>query len=73
MTGVGRALKFKKLSPHFIGPYQSTQKIGVVAYHVALSTSLSNLHDVFHMSQLRKYIHDPSHVIQWMMYKFGII
>lgn len=32
VTGVGRALKSKKLNPHFIGPYQITQKIGVVAY-----------------------------------------
>lgn len=31
---------------------------------MALPISLSNLHDVFHASQLRKYVHDPSHVIQ---------
>lgn len=36
MTGVGRALKSKKLTPRFIGPYQITQKIGVVAYRVTL-------------------------------------
>ncbi|XP_050915919.1 uncharacterized protein LOC127131018 [Lathyrus oleraceus] len=64
MTGVGHALKSKKLTPRFIGPYQITQKIGVVVYHVALPPSLSNLHDVFHVSQLRKYIHDSYHVIQ---------
>ncbi|XP_050875109.1 uncharacterized protein LOC127078719 [Lathyrus oleraceus] len=64
VTGVGRALKSKKLTPRFIGPYQITQKIGVVAYRVALPPSLSNLLDMFHVSQLRKYIHDPSHMIQ---------
>ena len=35
-----------------------------VAYRVALPPSLANLHDVFHVSQLRRYIHDPSHVVQ---------
>ena len=34
-----------------------------MAYRVALPLSLSNLHDVFHVSQLRKYVPDPSHVI----------
>lgn len=31
---------------------------------MAFPQSLSNLHDVFHVSQLQKYVHDPSHVIQ---------
>ncbi|MCI85764.1 putative retrotransposon gag protein, partial [Trifolium medium] len=34
------------------------------AYRIALPPSLSNLHDVFHVSQLRKYVSDPSHVIE---------
>ena len=63
MTGVGRALKSKKLTPRFIGPYQISDRVGNVAYRVALPPNLSNLHDVFHVSQLRKYISDPSHVI----------
>lgn len=63
-TGVGRALKAKKLTPRFIGPYQITSRVGKVAYRVALPPNLSNLHDVFHVSQLRKYIPDPSHVVQ---------
>jgi hypothetical protein len=33
-------------------------------YHIRLQPSLSNLHDVFHVSQLRKYGYDLSHVIQ---------
>jgi len=36
----------------------------MVAYRVGLPPHLSNLHDVFHVSQLRKYVPDPSHVIQ---------
>ena len=35
-----------------------------MAYRVGLPPHLSNLHDVFHVSQLRKYVPDPSHVIQ---------
>lgn len=62
MTGVGRALKSCNLTPSFIGPYQILLRVGVVAYRVALTLSLLNLHDVFHVSQLQKYI-DPSHVI----------
>ncbi|XP_058727559.1 uncharacterized protein LOC131599086 [Vicia villosa] len=41
-----------------------TEKIGEVAYRIALPPMLANLHEVFHVSQLRKYIADPSHVIQ---------
>ena len=63
-TGVGRALKSKKLTPHFIGPYQITSRVGKVAYRVALPPNILNLHDVFHVTQLRKYVPDPSHVIE---------
>ena len=64
MTGVGRALKSRKLTPKFLGPYQILKKIGPVAYQIALPPSLSNLHPVFHVSQLRRYNPDPSHVIE---------
>ncbi|MCI38001.1 hypothetical protein A2U01_0059229, partial [Trifolium medium] len=61
---IGRALKSKKLTSRFIGPYQILERIGKVAYRIALPPSLSNLHDIFHVSQLRKYVSDPSHVIE---------
>ncbi|XP_058726607.1 uncharacterized protein LOC131597967 [Vicia villosa] len=64
VTGVDRALKSRKLTPHFIGPYQITERVGEVAYRIALPPSLYNLHDMFHVSQLRRYIADPSHVVQ---------
>ena len=64
MTGIGRALKSKKLTLRFIGPFQITKRVGKVAYQISLPSSLANLHDVFHVSQLRKYIPDPSHEIQ---------
>nr|KYP71426.1 Retrotransposable element Tf2 [Cajanus cajan] len=63
-SGVGRALKARKLTPRFVGPHQIIQHVGPVAYRLALPPSLSNLHDVFHVSQLRKYVHDPSHVVE---------
>lgn len=60
MTSVGRALKSKK--PHFIGLYQISQRIGFFTYRVAFPPSLSNLYDIFHVSQLQKYIPDPPHI-----------
>jgi hypothetical protein len=56
-------LKSKKLTPKFIGPYQILKRVGSVAYEIALPPNLANLHSVFHVSQLRKYMADPSHVI----------
>ncbi|KAL4396748.1 hypothetical protein AHAS_Ahas01G0122900 [Arachis hypogaea] len=63
-TGVGRAIKEKKLNPRYIGPFQILERIGPVAYRMALPSHLSNLHDVFHVSQLRKYTPDASHVLE---------
>nr|KYP36153.1 Retrotransposable element Tf2 [Cajanus cajan] len=63
-SSVGRALKARKLTPRFVGPYQIIQRVGLVAYRLALPSSLSNLHDVFHVSQMRKYVHDPGHVVE---------
>jgi len=63
-TGIGRVMKSKKLTPRFIRPYQILRKISLVAYQICLPPFLSNLHNVFHVSQLRKYISDPTHVIK---------
>ena len=49
-TGIGRALKSRKLTFRFIGLYQITRQIGPVAYEIALSPHLANLHNVFHVS-----------------------
>jgi len=64
VTGVGRALKCRKFTPRFVGPFEIIEKVRVVAYRNALPPSLSNLHDLFHVSQLRKFVYDVSHVIQ---------
>ena len=53
-----------KLSPRYIGPYEITECIGPVAYRLALPAELSRVHDVFHVSMLRKYMPDPSHILE---------
>ena len=53
-----------KLSPRFIGPYEILERIGEVAYWLALPASIDRVQDVFHVSQLRQYIKDDSHVLQ---------
>ncbi|XP_028807303.1 uncharacterized protein LOC114762023 [Neltuma alba] len=62
--GIGRSIKAKKLSPRFLGPLEILERIGEVAYSVALPSHLSNVHNVFHMSQLKKYHPDPSHILE---------
>ncbi|KAA3483234.1 DNA/RNA polymerases superfamily protein [Gossypium australe] len=52
-----------KLSPHVIGPYEVIEKIGLVAYRLALSSELEKIHDVLHVSMLHRYRSEPSHVI----------
>jgi hypothetical protein len=55
--------KGAKLSPRFVGPFEITERKGTVAYRLALPDSLRHMHDVFHVSVLRHYISDPTHVI----------
>ncbi|KAM2384194.1 hypothetical protein ACFXTH_041660 [Malus domestica] len=52
-----------KLSPSYIGPYVIIERVGEVAYRLELPPKLSKVHNVFHVSMLRHYISDPSHVI----------
>ena len=40
-TRVGRALKSRKLTPHFICPFQILKRVGPVAYQITLPTSVS--------------------------------
>ena len=52
-----------KLSLRFIGPYEMIEKVGLVAYRLALPPELKKIHNVFHESMLRRYMSDPSHVV----------
>ena len=62
--GVLRFGKRGKLSPRYIGPYEVIERVGPVAYRLALPLELSQIHDVFHVSMLRRYRSDPSHILQ---------
>ncbi|XP_017604145.1 uncharacterized protein LOC108450888 [Gossypium arboreum] len=52
-----------KLSPRFIGPCETVESIGPITYRLALLPELEKIHNVFHVSMLRRYRTDPSHVI----------
>ena len=63
--GVVRFDKRGKQSPRFIGPFEVLERVGAVAYRLALPPSLSGVHEVFHVSMRRKYTPDPAHVVDW--------
>ena len=52
-----------KLSPRFIGSYEVLERIGPVAYRLALPPELAKLHNVFHVSMLRRYRSDKLHIL----------
>ncbi|XP_016454464.1 uncharacterized protein LOC107778686 [Nicotiana tabacum] len=64
MKGVMRFGKRGKLRPRFIGPYEILDRVGAVAYRLALPPELSFIHPVFHVSMLRKCISDSSQVLE---------
>jgi hypothetical protein len=53
-----------KMATRFCGPFEILDRIGLVAFMFALPASM-NVHNVFHVSLLKKYVHDPNHVIDW--------
>ena len=54
-----------KLSPRFIGPFKILERVGTVAYRLALPPSMSGVYEVFHVFMLRKYTPDPTRVVDW--------
>ncbi|XP_070010923.1 uncharacterized protein [Nicotiana sylvestris] len=69
MKGVMRFGKKGKLSLRFIEPFEVLRRIGEVAYELALPSSLSSVHPVFHVSMLQMYIEDPSHVLNFSTFQ----
>ena len=63
--GVVRFDKRGKLSPRFIEPFEILERVGTVAYRLALPPSMSGVHELFHVSMLRRYTPDPAHVVDW--------
>ena len=64
MKGTIRFGQKGKLSPRFIGPFKIKRRIGDVAYHLELPPEFFGIHNVFHVSMLRKYVANPSHIIE---------
>ena len=65
MKGVMRFGKRGKLSPRYIGPFEILDRVGEVAYRLALPPTMSAVHNVFHVSMLRRYVADPTHVLNF--------
>ncbi|KAK6149323.1 hypothetical protein DH2020_016848 [Rehmannia glutinosa] len=61
--GILRFGKKGKLSPPYIDPYEIPEKVGALAYRIALPPELSLIHNMFHVSRLKKYQPDPEHII----------
>ena len=61
--GVVRFGKWGKLSPRYIRPFEVLEMVGTITYRLTLPLSLSIVHAIFHVSMLRKYTPDPTHVV----------
>ena len=64
MKGVMRFGKKGKLAPRYVRPFEIRSRVGEVAFRLVLPPELSRIHLVFHVSMLKKYITDPSNVLQ---------
>ncbi|XP_020685130.2 uncharacterized protein LOC110101544, partial [Dendrobium catenatum] len=58
MKGVSRFGQVSKLSPRYVGPFEILERIGKAAYKLLLSESMPDVHNVFHVSTLRKWVSD---------------
>jgi hypothetical protein len=65
MRGVMRFRKKGKLSPRIIRLFEITQRVGRLAYRIALSPDLVGMHDDFHVSILRKYIANLDVIVEY--------
>ncbi|GKG29678.1 hypothetical protein Tco_0419576, partial [Tanacetum coccineum] len=61
--GVIRFKKQGKLNPWYIGPFKILERISLVAYKLELHEELSNVHNNFHVSNLKKCLSDESFII----------
>lgn len=64
IKGILRFEKERKLRSRFIDPFEILKIIGNVAHCQALPSELSVVHNVFHSSMLRKYLHNPIYVVK---------
>ena len=61
--GVVRFGKRGKLLPRYIGPFEILERVAIFVYRLALPPSLSGVHEVLHISMLRKYNPNPAHMV----------
>ena len=61
--GVMRFGRHGKLSPRYIGPFEISNRVGDVAYELALPLDLSKVHNVFHVSLRKKFVPDPNNMV----------
>ncbi len=59
LRGVHRFQTKGKLTPRFVGPYKILERRGEVAYQLELPSNMIGIHDMFHMSQLKKCLRVP--------------
>ena len=64
MRGVLRFGVCGKLAPRYVGPYKFLEQCGSVAYRLQLLDILSPVHNVFHVSQLKKCLWVPGEVVK---------
>ena len=64
MRGVHRFGVHGKLAPRYVGPYKILERCGSVAYRLQLPDILSAVHNVFHVSQLKKCLRVPDEVVE---------
>ena len=62
--GVIRFSQKGKLSPRYIGPYEILERIGPLAYRLALPQEMAQIYDMFHVSMLRRYRSDPAYILK---------
>ncbi|GJY24673.1 putative reverse transcriptase domain-containing protein [Tanacetum coccineum] len=67
--GVVRFGKKGKLAPRFVGPFEIIEKVGPVAYRLDLPDELNDVHDTFHVSNLKKCLADPTLKCLWMRFE----
>ncbi|GJT63237.1 hypothetical protein Tco_1006770 [Tanacetum coccineum] len=60
LKGVVRFRKKGKLAPRFVGPFEIVEKVGSVSYRLDLLEELNRVHDMFHVSNLKKCLADPT-------------